>query len=69
MSDKLLNRVIYGIETLRIKHLDCDDPHYSCPKCMGNNAVGDCICGAEDHNSKVDALLKLSHELKKEVLK
>lgn len=51
-------------ESLRIRHLNVEDCWYSCPKsedgcCNDNYADGECICGADDHNARVDALLLL----------
>lgn len=63
--------LIEAIEALRRPHLDLDeDCYYSCPKaphwsgegsasCNDDaKARGDCTCGADIHNAKVDELLK-----------
>ena len=45
----------------RRKHYYCEDSWYSCPKaeggCANDAEGGECNCGADKHNAKVDALL------------
>ena len=45
----------------RMSHYGCDDRWYSCPKHDDGTAnefktPGECDCGADEHNAKVDAL-------------
>jgi hypothetical protein len=52
------------VESLRISHLYVEDCWYSCPKapdgcCNDNYAEDECICGADDHNARVAAALRL----------
>lgn len=49
------------IENLRRKHYECEDCWYSCPKsgeCCNDDAGDDCTCGADQHNARVDSLLR-----------
>jgi hypothetical protein len=45
----------------RREHYYCEDSWYSCPKaeggCANDAEGGECNCGADKHNAKVDALL------------
>ena len=45
----------------RRKHYDCEDAWYACPKSDGGcpdprYKAGECNCGADQHNAKVDML-------------
>ena len=48
---------------LRRSHLLCNDAWYSCPMsiegCADERAGSECNCGADEHNAKVDAALRL----------
>lgn len=58
---------------LKIAHIECEDPWYSCPKCddgCANEAEGDdCNCGADSHNKIVDELLSALSTLDPEAIK
>lgn len=64
-----MDKIIDMINSLRIKHLSCEDSFYSCPKSEYGTWRDDadpniCECGADDHNSIVDELLSLLTETK-----
>ena len=54
--------VLKELEALKIRHRDCDDGWYRCPKhpdgCLNDAEGADCNCGAERHNTKVDEIIK-----------
>lgn len=55
--------LIKEIESLKIKHYYCQDRWYSCPLhedgCADDTLPKDeCNCSAEDHNKKVDEIIK-----------
>lgn len=60
--DDLIKRLVEVLPTLKIKHRYCEDCWYSCPKhedgCCNEAEGEDCNCGADEHNSKIDALMK-----------
>jgi hypothetical protein len=49
------------------EHYSCDDSWYSCPKsedgCSNQDYGSDCICGADEHNSRVIKALAALDEL------
>jgi hypothetical protein len=60
MSD-LQNLVEALAAKARREHYYCEDPWYSCPKatdgCVNDESGDECNCGADEHNSEVEALL------------
>ena len=47
----------YGIRG----HYTCEDAFYSCPasgKCYREDRTGECECGSDEHNAKVDQALR-----------
>lgn len=59
--------VIEELEKLRLYHYQCEDRWYSCPKSeegTSNEYVDQdrCICDAEDHNKKLDEIIKYLKE-------
>ena len=54
---------IKALEALKINHDYCEDPWYSCPLapegCADERKGPGCECGADAHNAKVDAIIKL----------
>ena len=50
-----------ALRDAKVSHYICEDPWYSCPLseegCANEFAGKDCDCGAESHNSKIDAAL------------
>lgn len=51
--------LIERIKALKIPHYECDDGYYSCGLVENHlgQLGGQCTCGADDHNKKVDALM------------
>jgi hypothetical protein len=60
--DGIITRLKEVLPTLKISHNYCEDCWYSCPKhedgCCNEAEGEDCNCGADEHNSKIDALMK-----------
>ena len=60
--DEIITRLKEVLPTLKISHYYCEDCWYSCPKeedgCCNEAEGEDCNCGADEHNSKIDALMK-----------
>ena len=60
--DEIITRLKEVLPTLKISHHYCEDCWYSCPKeedgCCNEAEGEDCNCGADEHNSKIDALMK-----------
>lgn len=63
-APSVLNALRTALENAKLTHLIVDgDPWYSCPKsgqCADEKAVseGECNCGADTHNEKIDKALK-----------
>ncbi len=58
---KFLKKISFEIKKLKIEHYHCGDDFYSCSKLdLYNHVVekNECNCGADEHNGKVDLLLK-----------
>lgn len=49
-------------EQLRLAHDMCEDCWYSCPKsgecCNDSQRTDVCLCGADAHNERLDALIE-----------
>ena len=56
----MLDELIEKLKVLKVKHYECEDCWYSCPKseegCC-NDGGSDCTCGADNRNKEVDALI------------
>lgn len=54
--------VLKELESLKMDHHYCEDGWYSCPKhpdgCLNDAQGEDCNCGAEQHNAKIDEIIK-----------
>lgn len=54
--------IINEILSLKIAHFECGDNWYSCPKslngCDNDLIDGECNCGADEHNAKVDVIIE-----------
>ena len=54
--------IVEELESLRRDHYECEDPWFSCPKsnegCSDPSRGDVCTCGAEDHNAKLDAIIR-----------
>ena len=55
-------RLVALIESLRLRHDQCEDCWYSCPKseegcCDESRPTDVCTCGADAHNATIDAVL------------
>lgn len=55
LNKKLL---LKRLNDLRIKHYECQDDGYSCPKTSFWRKDAECDCGADEHNSKIDKLIE-----------
>ena len=53
-----IDEMVASLNQLKLKHHECPDPWYSCPKsgeCANDEADENiCNCGADAHNQKVD---------------
>ncbi len=67
--DKLINNVVDMLDELRLPHSICDYCWYSCPKsedgCCNDGGGTECNCGADEHNSIIDKLIKQAREVVK----
>lgn len=62
--NKQLDNLCAALEAMRLlamrEHYTCDDTWYSCPKspegCANEGNGDECICGADEHNAKVERL-------------
>jgi len=58
-----IHDLLLRLESLKVKHFECEDSWYSCPKSEGGNS-NDCLrddycnCGADLHNKKIDDLIE-----------
>lgn len=60
--------IINEILSLKVRHYECEDSWYSCPKsdygCCDESKGNECYCGADDKNAKIDIIVE---ELKKKL--
>jgi len=55
-----VDELIKELEKLRREHLVVEDCWYSCPasgECCDDRTQEECRCGADHHNTKLDALI------------
>jgi hypothetical protein len=61
-ADARIQQLENALRAAKRSHYSCDDCWYSCPKsedgCCNKSQGPECNCGADEHNARIDAVLK-----------